>query len=94
MLSQAERGTLESLANQWRMQPHLARRARIILLCGDGVAKQHGRAQLHVREQTAGKCGAASCAASMACTMTAAGHARASTVRCSGTRVFPYQKWS
>ena len=36
VLTEAERESLESLATRARTRPHLARRARIILLCGRG----------------------------------------------------------
>jgi len=54
-LTSAERTTLESLAHRSRTQPHLSRRARLILLCGDGLASNVVARKLHVRDQTVGK---------------------------------------
>jgi transposase len=55
VLTDAERATLESLATRSRTRPHLARRARLILLCGDGVASTVVARKVHVRAQTVGK---------------------------------------
>jgi transposase len=44
--------TLISLANRVRTRPHLARRARLVLLCGDGLASNVVARELHVRDQT------------------------------------------
>jgi transposase len=55
VLTPAERTTLESLAHRSRTRPHLARRARLILLCGDGLASNVVARKLHVRQQTVGK---------------------------------------
>ena len=54
-LTPAERTTLESLAHRSRTRPHLARRARLILLCGDGLASNVVARKLHVRDQTVSK---------------------------------------
>src|SRR5918999_4155239 len=54
-LTPAERATLESLAHRSRTLPHLARRARLILLCGDGLASNVVARKLHVRDQTVSK---------------------------------------
>jgi transposase len=54
-LPEAEREALESLAHRSRSQPHLARRARLILLCGDGLASNVVARKLHVRDQTVSK---------------------------------------
>src|SRR5437667_3771065 len=55
VLTDVERATLTSLANRARTRPHLARRARIVLLCGDGFASTVVARKLHVRDQTVGK---------------------------------------
>jgi transposase len=55
VLTEAERATLESLAHRSRTRPHIARRARIVLLCGTGVASNVAARKLHVRAQTIGK---------------------------------------
>src|SRR5437773_1428554 len=55
VLTDVERATLTSLANRARTRPHLARRARIVLLCGDGLASTVVARKLHVRDQTVGK---------------------------------------
>ena len=54
-LTPVERATLESLAHRSRTRPHLARRARLILLCGDGLASNVVARKLHVRDQTVSK---------------------------------------
>ena len=54
-LTPAERTTLESLAHRSRTRPHLARRARLILWCGDGLASNVVARKLHVRDQTVSK---------------------------------------
>jgi transposase len=54
-LTPAERTTLESLGHRSRTRPHLARRARLILLCGDGLASNVVARKLHVRDQTVSK---------------------------------------
>src|SRR5215510_1123829 len=54
-LTQAERQALKSLTHRSRTQPHLSRRARLILLCGDGLASNVVARKLHVRDQTVGK---------------------------------------
>jgi DNA-binding NarL/FixJ family response regulator len=54
-LTHAEREAWESLAHRSRSQPQLARRARLILLCGDGLASNLVARKLHVREQTVSK---------------------------------------
>ena len=51
-LTEAERATLASLANRSRTRPHLARRARLVLPCGDGLASNVVARKLHVRDQT------------------------------------------
>jgi transposase len=51
-LTHAEREALESLAHRSRTQPQLARRARLILLCGDGLASKVVARKLRVRDQT------------------------------------------
>jgi transposase len=51
-LTDTERATLTSLTNRARTRPHLARRARLILLCGDGLASNVVARKLHVRDQT------------------------------------------
>jgi transposase len=51
-LTTAERSTLESLTHRARTQPQLARRARLILLCGEGLASNVVARKLHVRDQT------------------------------------------
>jgi transposase len=55
VLTEAERESLESLATRARTRPHLARRARIILLCGEGLASTVVARRLHMRAQTMGK---------------------------------------
>ena len=55
VLTEAERESLESLATRARTRPHLARRARIILLCGEGLASTGVARRLHTRAQTIGK---------------------------------------
>jgi transposase len=52
VLTEAERATLTALTNRARTRPHLARRARLILLCGDGLPNKVVAHKLHVREQT------------------------------------------
>jgi transposase len=52
VLTDAERVTLTSLANRVRTRPHLARRARLVLLCGAGLASNVVARKLHVRDQT------------------------------------------
>ena len=52
VLTDAERATLTSLANRSRTCPQLARRARLVLLCGDGLASNVVARKLHVRDQT------------------------------------------
>ena len=52
VLTDAERTTLTSLANRSRTRPHLARRARLVLLYGDGLASNVVARKLHVRDQT------------------------------------------
>ena len=51
-VTDTERATLISLANRSRTRPHLARRARLVLLCGDGLASNVVARKLHVRNQT------------------------------------------
>jgi transposase len=55
VLTEAERESWESLATRARTRPHLARRARIILLCGEGLASTVVARRLHTRAQTIGK---------------------------------------
>src|SRR5881296_2263682 len=55
VLTNPERATLTSLANRSRTRPHLARRARLVLLCGDGLASNVVARKLHVRDQTVSK---------------------------------------
>ena len=55
VLTNPERATLISLANRSRTRPHLARRARLVLLCGDGLASTVVARKLHVRDQTVSK---------------------------------------
>src|SRR5262249_20736147 len=55
VLTEAERESLESLATRARTRPNLARRARIILLCGEGLASTVVARRLHTRAQTIGK---------------------------------------
>jgi transposase len=55
VLTDAERATLTSLANRSRTRPYLARRARLVLLCGDGLASHVVARKLHVRDQTVSK---------------------------------------
>src|SRR5438094_9367871 len=55
ILTDVERATLTALANRAPTRPHLARRARIVLLCGDGLASTVVARKLHVRDQTVGK---------------------------------------
>lgn len=55
VLTDTERATLESLTHRARTRPHLARRARLILLCGEGVANTVVARKLHVRVQMVGK---------------------------------------
>src|SRR5438477_7696794 len=52
VLTEAERATLTSLANRARTRPHLARRARLVLLCATGLASTVVAQKLHVRDQT------------------------------------------
>jgi transposase len=52
VLTDTERATLTSLTHRARTRPHLARRARLILLCGDGLASTVVARKLHVRNQT------------------------------------------
>ena len=54
-LTPTERVTLESLATRSRTRPHVARRARIILLCSEGLASTVVARKLHLRAQTIGK---------------------------------------
>src|SRR5437667_12879980 len=54
VLTEAERATAESLATRARTRPHLARRARIILLCSQGLASTVVARRLHTRAQTIG----------------------------------------
>jgi transposase len=51
-LTEAERATLTALAHRSRTRPHLARRARLILLCADGLPNTVVAQKLHVRQQT------------------------------------------
>jgi transposase len=55
VLTEAESESLESLATRARTRPHLARRARIILLCGEGLASTVAARRLHTRAPTIGK---------------------------------------
>lgn len=55
VLTDAERATLTSLTHRARTRPHLARRARLVLRCGDGLASTVVARKLHVRNQTVGK---------------------------------------
>jgi transposase len=55
VLTDAERATLIALTNRARTRPHLARRARLVLLCGDGLASTVVAQKLHVREQMVSK---------------------------------------
>src|SRR2546427_5500072 len=52
---EGERATVESLATRARTRPRLARRARIILLCSQGLASTVVARRLHTRAQTIGK---------------------------------------
>lgn len=52
VLTDAERATLTALTTRARTRPHLARRARLILLCGEGLANTVVAQKLHVRQQT------------------------------------------
>src|SRR5881628_2763964 len=52
VLTDAERATLTSSATRSRTRPHLARRARLVLLCSDGLASNIVARKLHVRDQT------------------------------------------
>src|SRR5216117_2462720 len=55
VLTEAERATVESLATRARTRLHLAWRARIILLCSQGLASTVVARRLHTRAQTIGK---------------------------------------
>src|SRR5262245_21783169 len=55
VLTDAERVTLEALANRVRTRPHLARRARMILLCGQGLASTVGGPKRQARGRTISK---------------------------------------
>jgi transposase len=46
---------LESLAHRSRTHPQLARRARLVLLCGEGLASNVVARKLRVRDQTVSK---------------------------------------
>jgi len=50
VLTEAERAMLTAWANRVRTRPHLARRARLIRLCGDGLANNVVAHKLHVRQ--------------------------------------------
>jgi transposase len=55
VLTGVEHATLTSLANRSRTQPHVARRARLILLCAEGLANTVVAQKLRVRAQMVGK---------------------------------------
>ena len=52
ILTDEERQRLESLAHRSRSAPHVARRARIILACGDGSDSKAVARRLHVTPAT------------------------------------------
>ena len=55
VLTDEERATLTALGNRARTRPHLALRARLVLLCADGLASSVVARKLHVRDQTVSK---------------------------------------
>src|SRR5262245_65544539 len=55
VLTDAERTTLIALTKRARTRPHLARRARVVLLCSDGLASTVVAQKLHMRGQTVSK---------------------------------------
>ena len=52
ILTAEERQRLESLAHRSRTAPHVARRARIILACGEGADSKMVARRLHVTPGT------------------------------------------
>jgi len=55
VLTDEERATLTALGNRSRTRPHLALRARLVLLCADGLASTVVARKLRVRDQTVSK---------------------------------------
>jgi transposase len=55
VLSQGERETLDSLAHRSRTAPQLARRARIVLACADGLDNKVVAKKLRMTPQTVGR---------------------------------------
>ena len=55
VLTDEERATLTALGTRSRTRPHLALRARLVLLCADGLASTVVARKLRVREQTVSK---------------------------------------
>ena len=52
ILTEDERRRLDSLAHRSRSAPHVARRARIILACGEGIDSKAVARRLHVTPAT------------------------------------------
>src|SRR5258705_13388752 len=52
IVTDEERGRLDSLAHRSRSAPHVARRARIILACADGTDSKVVARRLHVTPAT------------------------------------------
>src|SRR5437764_14146769 len=55
ILTEEERASLQSLAHRSRSQPLLARRARVVLACGDGLDNQGVARKLRVSLGMVGK---------------------------------------
>jgi transposase len=55
ILSEEERDRLQSLAHRARSQPHLARRARVLLACGEGLDNQTVARKVHASLGMVGK---------------------------------------
>src|SRR5229473_4950099 len=55
ILTEEERNRLQSLAHRARSQPLLARRARVVLACGEGLDNQSVARKLHVSLGMVGK---------------------------------------
>ncbi|GEM_PF-2403273 len=54
MLTEAERQTLQGWAGRRRTAQGLAQRARIVLMCADGMANTAVAAELGITRETAG----------------------------------------
>ena len=59
ILTEEERGRLQSMAHRARSQPLLARRARVVLACGDGLDNQSSIAAQRTRACAASPAGPA-----------------------------------